>query len=57
MIYQYIAEAGELAGVKNVVAKIMGTNNKVSNVNATLKALSSLKKIKEEKIDNQEDKQ
>lgn len=46
----------ELAGVKNVVSKIMGTNNKISNVDATIKALSSLKKIKEEKIDNKEDK-
>ena|SRR3989338_7435157 len=45
----------ELAGIKNVVSKIMGTNNKVSNVSATLKALGSLKKIKEEKIDNKED--
>lgn len=33
----------ELAGIKNVVSKIMGTNNKISNVDATLKALSLLK--------------
>ncbi|MDO8669136.1 MAG: 30S ribosomal protein S5 [Candidatus Buchananbacteria bacterium] len=35
----------ELAGVKNVVSKIMGTNSKVNNVDATIKALSSLKKV------------
>lgn len=33
----------ELAGVPNVVAKILGTNNKVSNVNALMTALQSFK--------------
>lgn len=33
----------EMAGVPNVVAKIMGTNNKVSNVKALLSALDSFK--------------
>lgn len=33
----------ELAGVPNVVGKIMGTNNKVNNVKALIKALSSFK--------------
>lgn len=50
----------ELAGAKNVVAKILGTNNKVNNVATTIKALSMLKsrkkvvandKKKEEKIE------
>jgi len=41
----------ELAGVKNVVAKILGTNNKVSNVRAAIKALDSLKKPKKPATD------
>ena len=36
----------ELAGIKNVVSKILGTNNKVNNVKATIKALSQLKAVK-----------
>ena len=35
----------ELAGVPNVVGKIMGTNNKVSNVKALLTALDSFKPV------------
>lgn len=35
----------DLAGVTNVVAKILGSQNKINNVNATLKALKSLKRI------------
>lgn len=42
----------ELAGIKNVVSKVLGTDNKINNVRAALKALASLKarkeKIKEE---------
>lgn len=33
----------ELAGYKNVVAKIYGSNNKINNVKATYKALETLK--------------
>lgn len=33
----------ELAGVPNVVAKILGCNNKITNVKATFKALENLK--------------
>jgi small subunit ribosomal protein S5 len=33
----------ELAGVPNVSGKIMGTNNKINNVQAVLKALASFK--------------
>lgn len=42
----------ELAGIPNITAKILGTNNKVSNVKAVFEALSSLKepqkKVKDE---------
>lgn len=34
----------ELAGVQNVIGKILGTNNKINNVKATILALSQLKK-------------
>ncbi|HCC22433.1 TPA: 30S ribosomal protein S5 [Candidatus Uhrbacteria bacterium] len=37
----------ELAGVPNVVAKILGSNNKINNAKATMAALSSIKTIKE----------
>ncbi|MBU1119039.1 30S ribosomal protein S5 [Patescibacteria group bacterium] len=33
----------ELAGVRNVFSKIYGTNNKLNNVNATVKALSEMR--------------
>jgi len=35
----------ELAGIKNIVSKIMGTNSKINNVDATILALKSLKKV------------
>ncbi len=41
----------ELAGVKDIVAKMLGTNNKLSNVNATFKSLkliSSIVQVKKE---------
>jgi small subunit ribosomal protein S5 len=34
----------ELAGIKDVVSKILGTNNKMSNVTATFEALKIMKK-------------
>lgn len=34
----------ELAGVQNVVSKMLGSNNKVNNVRATIEALASLKR-------------
>jgi len=37
----------ELAGVKNVVAKIMGSKNKVNNVKATIVALKNLRSIEQ----------
>jgi small subunit ribosomal protein S5 len=39
----------ELAGIENIVSKILGTNNKVNNVRATIKALEILKKKKGKK--------
>jgi small subunit ribosomal protein S5 len=36
----------ELAGIENIVSKILGTNNKINNVRAALMALSQLKKNK-----------
>ena len=44
----------ELAGIKNVVSKIMGTNNKVSNVAATISALESLRKHQSKKKSNKD---
>lgn len=34
----------DMAGITDVVAKILGSKNKINNVNATLKALQSLKR-------------
>jgi len=43
----------DLAGVSNVVAKILGTNNKINNVRATLEALKRLKRVEvKEPADN-----
>lgn len=48
----------ELAGIKNVSAKILGTNNKVNNARCTIAALSSLrevpKKVKSDKLGKSE---
>ncbi len=51
----------ELAGIKNVTSKILGTDNKVSNAKCTIEALRSLRKIepkhkKEEIKDKKEEK-
>jgi small subunit ribosomal protein S5 len=40
----------ELAGVSNVVGKILGTNNKVNNVKALLKALASFKPASSKRV-------
>jgi len=37
----------ELAGVPNVVAKILGSNNKINNAKATMAALRGIKTVKE----------
>ena len=44
----------EAAGIRNIVSKILGTNNQASNVYATLEALKRLKGRVEEKIDTKE---
>jgi small subunit ribosomal protein S5 len=42
----------EAAGIKDAVGKILGTNNKISNVYATLKALDTITKLSERKTRN-----
>ncbi|NMD01382.1 MAG: 30S ribosomal protein S5 [Bacteroidales bacterium] len=42
----------ELSGIKNVVAKILGTSNKINNVQATFLALKNFKKSHIAKINN-----
>lgn len=39
----------EAAGVRDAVGKILGTNNKISNVYATIKALEAMRKIESRK--------
>lgn len=39
----------ELAGVKNITSKILGTNNKINIANCTLAALGNLKKVESKK--------
>lgn len=39
----------ELAGIKNVTSKILGTNNKVNNAKCTIEALQKLKKVEAKK--------
>jgi len=39
----------ELAGIKNVLSKILGSKNKINNVKAAVEALASLKKIEPKK--------
>jgi len=42
----------ELAGISDIVGKIMGTGNKINNAKAVLEALSSLRDPKKAKIEN-----
>jgi small subunit ribosomal protein S5 len=48
----------ELAGVKNITSKILGTNNKINNARCTLAALKQLKKVepKAAKVEKKEEK-
>ncbi|OGF26372.1 30S ribosomal protein S5 [Candidatus Falkowbacteria bacterium RIFOXYB2_FULL_47_14] len=39
----------ELAGIKNITSKILGTNNKVNIVKCAIRALDSLKKVEKPK--------
>ncbi|MBI4812513.1 30S ribosomal protein S5 [Candidatus Falkowbacteria bacterium] len=43
----------ELAGIKNVTSKILGTNNKVNNVKCVIEALKSLKRVEDKKSEIQ----
>src|SRR6056297_2033895 len=46
----------DLAGIKNISGKILGTNNRMNNARCTLEALRSLRKIKKEENGDQEGK-
>jgi small subunit ribosomal protein S5 len=39
----------ELAGVKNISSKILGTNNKINNARCTIEALRKLKQVEDKK--------
>jgi len=41
----------ELAGIENVISKMLGSNNKISNVRATIEALQELRATKSTKSD------
>ena len=47
----------ELAGIKNIVSKILGTNNKINNVKCTIKALQALKPVRivEKKVEKKKE--
>jgi len=47
----------DLAGVSNVVAKILGTNNKINNVKASIEALRMLKRIEPKKTETKNNKE
>ncbi len=44
----------EAAGIKDIVSKVLGTNNRASNIYATLEALKMLKPVKAEKTEKKE---
>jgi len=46
----------ELAGVKNITSKILGTNNKLSNAKCTIEALRSLRRVEAKKIEKKDEK-
>jgi small subunit ribosomal protein S5 len=46
----------ELAGIKNITSKILGTNNKINNVKCVIEALQELKKKESREKDNNESK-
>lgn len=39
----------ELAGIKNIISKMLGSKNKVNNVAAVFKALGSLRRVEQQK--------
>ncbi len=44
----------EAAGIRDAVGKILGTNNKISNVYATIKALKAMDKLKKRRMEKNE---
>lgn len=46
----------ELAGIKNITSKILGTNNKLSNAKCTIEALNKLKKVDASKVSEKDKK-
>lgn len=42
----------ELAGIKNITSKILGTNNKVNNAKCTVEALRNLKRVDANKFED-----
>lgn len=45
----------ELAGIKNITSKILGTNNKVNNSKCTVEALRNLKRVDMSKAENKKE--
>ncbi len=45
----------ELAGIKNITSKILGTNNKVNNAKCVIEALANLKRVEPKKVDKPAD--
>lgn len=43
----------ELAGVKNIISKAMGSSNRINNAKATIKALKNLRKLPNRPTDNE----
>lgn len=41
----------EVAGVKDILSKMLGSNSKINNVYATIKALESLKKVEKKTVE------
>jgi len=50
----FVRTVCELAGVKNILSKSFGSNNKTTGVRATLKALSSLRKFRPKGFEKKE---
>ncbi|MFP4514589.1 MAG: ribosomal protein S5 [Parcubacteria group bacterium] len=46
----------ELAGVKNISSKILGTNNKINNARCTIEGLRKLKNVEDKKVTQEQNK-
>ncbi|MDD3284132.1 MAG: 30S ribosomal protein S5 [Patescibacteria group bacterium] len=49
-----VRDVMELAGIKDIIAKMYGSNSKINNVRATFEALSDLRLLEEKKSDSKE---